>query len=288
MRPPATSEAPLVWITGAAGLIGQYLLRSAPARWRIRALTRQRFDLTDAPALRAAFLRDEPAAVIHCAAISRTQECEADPHRARLVNVEVTARLTELAADIPLIFFSTDLVFDGRKGNYTEADPPGPLLVYAETKLQAERVVLRNFRHLVIRTSLNGGVSAEGNRAFNEQLRRQWLTGQPTRLFTDEYRSPIAAVVTARATWELLEREATGLLHLAGSERLSRYEIGAALAKRCPELQPRLEPALASAVGGIARPPDTTLNCTRAQGLLSFPLPRFTDWLKSPEVEPGF
>src|SRR6185503_10854840 len=108
--------------------------------------------------------------VIHCAALSKTLACERNPAVARLNNVEVTRVLTELAADIPLLFFSTDMVFDGSKGNYTEADAPNPLTVYAETKFAAERIALANPKHTVIRTSLNAGRTSHGT-AFNEQWR---------------------------------------------------------------------------------------------------------------------
>ena len=150
--------------------------------------------------MRAAFDRERPQLVIHCAAMSKTGACETNPDLARLNNVEVTRLLCELAADIPLIFFSTDLVFDGTSWNYAETDAPNPLNVYARTKLDAERVVLANPRHTVVRTSLNAGVTARGD-AFNELWRAVWQRGETLPLFTDEFRCPLAAEVTARAVW---------------------------------------------------------------------------------------
>ena len=160
----------LVWITGANGLIGNHLVQTAPRfapRWRVRALTRADFDLLDLAAVRREFVKDQPQLVIHCAAITIVSAAQKNPALARRVNVDVTKLLAELAAEIPLVFFSTDLVFDGRKGNYTETDPANPLHFYGETKLAAEESVLKNPRHLVVRTSINGGVSRAGNRAFN-------------------------------------------------------------------------------------------------------------------------
>lgn len=154
---------PLVWITGANGLIGNYLVQTAPRfapHWRVRALTRDQLDLLDFDAVRREFQKDQPQLIIHCAAVSTVAAARSNPDLARRVNVEVTKLLAELAADIPLVFFSTDLVFDGRKGNYAEADAVNPLHIYGETKAAAEQVVLRNPRHIVVRTSLNGGTSA--------------------------------------------------------------------------------------------------------------------------------
>ena len=190
-----------------------------PASWAARGLTRADFDLTDFAAVRAAFERDRPQLVIHCAALSKTGVCEAHPDAAHLHNVEVTRVLCELASDLPLIFFSTDLVFDGTKGNYCETDAPNPLNVYARTKVAAERLVLANPRHTVVRTSLNAGRTLRGD-AFNEQWCAAWRRGEVLQLFTDEFRCPIAAEVTARALWELVAAGQPGLYHLAGRERL--------------------------------------------------------------------
>jgi dTDP-4-dehydrorhamnose reductase len=246
---------------------------------RVVALTRQRLDLTDYAAVRAAFRRDNPQLVIHCAALSRSPECEANPSLARKLNIEVTALLAELADAIPLLFLSTDLVFDGSAGSYDETAPINPLSAYAETKAAAEELLLANPGHTVVRTSLNGGTSPTGDRGFNEQMRRAWQAGQTLKLFTDEFRSPISAEVTACAIWELALQASTGLYHVAGSERLSRWQIGQLLAARWPQLTPRIEAGSLSQYRGAPRPPDTSLNCAKAQKLLSFRLPGLTEWL---------
>src|SRR5690242_1455040 len=192
----------MVWITGANGLIGNYLVHTAPKfvpDCRVRALTRADFDLLDFAAIEREFAKDKPSLVIHCAAVSTAAEAQKNPELAKRVNVEATRALAGLAADVQFVFFSTDLVFDGRKGDYAETDAPNPLHLYGETKVAAEEIVLKNPRHLVVRTSLNFGKSRSGNRAFNEQLRNSLRqAGQGMKLFTDEYRSPIPANETAR------------------------------------------------------------------------------------------
>jgi dTDP-4-dehydrorhamnose reductase len=252
----------------------------------VLALTRDTLDLTDASAVRAAFLCQSPQLVIHCAALSKSPECQTSPALAREVNVEATALLAELAAAIPLFFLSTDLVFDGRLGNYDETTPVSPLGVYAETKTAAEQIILANPIHSVVRLSLNGGTSPTGDRGFNEQMRRAWQLGQTLRLFTDEFRSPVAAEVTARAIWELAAQNKPGLYHLAGSERLSRCQIGQLLAARWPQLKPRIEPGSLKEYRGAPRAPDTSLNCAKAQRLLSFHLPGLTEWLSAHQDQP--
>jgi dTDP-4-dehydrorhamnose reductase len=277
------SSQNLAWITGAAGLIGSQLVRTAPKfapSRRVHGLSRAELDLSDFDAVRRAFQKDSPQLVLHCAAIADPPTCQKNPVLARRINFELTALLAELASNVPFIFFSTDLVFDGRKGNYDESDSVNPLAPYSQTKAEAERIVLANPKHTVIRTSLNFGRSRTGSRAFNEQMRAAIERGETLRLFTDEFRCPIAAGETARAVWELAALDKPGLYHLAGSERLSRWQIGQLLVKRWPGLNPKIESMSVKDAHGQVRSPDTSLNCAKIQKLLSFPLPRFSEWLE--------
>lgn len=283
MSAPPQHHSPLAWITGAGGLIGSWLVRLGSdtyCSWRVRPLLRSDLDLTEAESVRRLFREEKPALVIHCAAMSRSTDCQINPALARMVNFEATKLLSELAADIRFIFFSTDLVFDGRKGNYDESESVNPLSIYAETKVEAEKVVLRNPGHTVVRTSLNAGPSLAGDRGFDEQLLRAWQAGQTTRLYTDEFRSPIAAEATAAAVWELLAKNQPGLYHLAGAERLSRWQIGQLLAASRADVEARYEPASIREYKGAPRAPDTSLDCGKIQKLLGRPLPRWSDWLQ--------
>jgi dTDP-4-dehydrorhamnose reductase len=267
------------WVTGANGLVGRYLLASGRA-WGFDPVpvTRASFDLRDADGLAVAFRQDRPSFVIHAAALSESVACERDSAMARSVNVEATARLAKLAAEIPLILFSSDLVFDGRDGAYRESAATNPLGIYAQTKCAAESLVLANPRHAAVRVSIMAGVSASGHRAFNEQLRAAWSEDRPVPLFTDEYRCPIGAEVVAEVVWEMLDRGLAGLYHLAGSERLSRYDIGRIVAASYPHLDPRLVAGTLRDYAGSPRPPDTSLDCGKLQGEISRTLPAFSDW----------
>lgn len=277
------ADRPPAWITGVRGLIGNQFVQSAPAyapNWQVRGLTREQLDLLDFPAVRRAFIEQRPQLIIHCAAMTRTPDCQAQPELARRINVEATQVLAELASGIPFLFLSTDLVFDGRHPPYTESSPVSPLSHYGETKVAAEQVVLANPRHLVVRTSLNYGASPTGDRAPNEQLRLAWRRGERPKLFADEFRCPIPVTVTVRAVWELIAKQQAGLFHVAGSERLSRHAIGELLAARWPQFRPQIDAASAREYPNPPRPADTTMNCAKAQAVLSFPLPKFSEWLR--------
>ncbi len=277
------------WITGSNGLIGNYIVRTAPqfgAQWRLRALTRAQFDLLDFAGIEREFKKDGPGLIIHCAGISSVADAHKNPELARKVNVEATQFLAELAADIQFVFFSTDLVFDGRKGHYRETDTPNPLHLYGETKAAAEQIVRKNPRHLVLRTSINGGISAAGNRGFNEQLRQALESGRGMTLFTDEFRCPIFAGETARAVWQLAEQRCAGIVHVAGAEKLSRFQIGQLMLKRRPGMSGAIVPGSARDFPGPPRALDASLDISKVQKLLAKPLPGLTEWLEDHPGEP--
>lgn len=269
-------------ITGASGLIGQYLVKSASRwapKWEVRGLTRAELDLTDHAAVARTWQTLKPNAVIHCAALSRTKDCEQDPAQARRINVEATTHLAQLAHDIPFLFLSSGEVFDGTAGWYRETDLPRPINVYGRTKLEAEQIVLDNPRHTVVRIVLTAGTSRGGDRSFVEDMCRAAKAGKDVNLYADEFRCPLPAGAIARALWELLARDQPALYHLAGSERLSRWEIGQALLPWYPELAGRLVEGSARHHTGAPRPRDLSLGCEKIQNLLSFPIPGLRVWL---------
>jgi dTDP-4-dehydrorhamnose reductase len=269
-----------VWVTGAAGLIGGELVKTAPAGIRVVALTRQEVDLTDSESVRAAMLRDRPSLILHSAALSKPADCQSDPALARRINVEATRRLCALAGDAPVWFLSTDLVFDGAKGGYSEEDPVSPINVYGDTKVVAEGAVLQNSRNAVFRLSMNGGVSARGDRGFNEEFRLSLDRGQPMSLFKDEFRCPIAASWTARTLWNLVGRpDVRGLFHLCGGQKLSRFEIGQILVRRWGRDESQFLAGSVRDHQGPPRSPDTSMKTHKLEALLGTRFPGLQEWL---------
>jgi dTDP-4-dehydrorhamnose reductase len=274
--------APRAIITGAAGLIGQYLVKTASRwapRWDVQGLSRAELELTETSKVEARIHALKPDILIHCAALSRTKDCEQNPDEACHVNVEVTAHLAQLSRDIPFIFLSSGEVFDGRTGWYGETDEPNPINVYGKTKLEAEQAVLQNPAHTVVRIVLTAGTSERGDRSFVEDMCRTAKAGKDVTLYADEFRCPLPAGVIARTIWELVDRKQPGLYHLGGSDRLSRWEIGEALLPWYPELKGRLVKGSARNHIGSPRPSDLSLRCDKLQRLLSFRIPGFREWL---------
>lgn len=282
-------ENKLAWVTGANGLIGNYFAQAAThvaPSWRVRALTREDFDLLDFKAVEREFQKEQPQLIIHCAAIPTVAGALANPDLAKRINIDVTKFLAELAPNVQFVFLSTDFIFDGRKGNYVETDSPNPISLYGETKVAGEQIVLKNPKTIVIRTSINCGTSKSGMRGFNEQLQLALQREIKMQLFTDEFRCPIFAGETARAGWELANKNCAGIFHVAGAEKLSRWQIGQLLVQRRPELKPKIEPGLAKDFFGPPRALDTSLDISKVQKILSKPLPGLTGWLAANPGEP--
>jgi dTDP-4-dehydrorhamnose reductase len=283
-------------ITGASGQLGSYLLRELRSRdvtltgWsgtRAEALfgvPLQPVNLADPDQLFAAFQAARPEVIIHAAAITTVAGCYQAPDQARRTNTDATVRLVELAAaaGARLLYLSTDLVFDGDKGAYREDDMPAPLSVYGRTKLAAEQSVLAYARGVVLRVSLLFGPTLVGRPTFFDDQVRALRHGQPVRLFTDEWRTPVSVLTAAQAVLAIAASSFTGLLHLGGPERLSRLEMGRRLALHL-DADPSVlvSTTRSSAAAPEPRPRDVSLDSSRWRNLFpQQPWPTWTDALK--------
>ena len=276
-----------ILITGASGLLGEVLCRAASAEWAVFGLYRRhplvvpgvvgiQTDLTDSRAMEKTLDTVEPAAVIHAAAMAQPAECEKHPDISEAVNVRVPEMLARCCAEreIPMVFTSTDLVFDGLQAPYGEDDPPGPVCVYARHKVRAEREVLGHHPHaLVCRMPLLFGISAYHTGNFTVQLLHAMQQGRRVKLFTDEFRTPVDTRSAALGILGLLGK-AEGVLHLGGRTRVSRHEMGLMIAARLG-VDPRLvEPVtIASMALAVTRSPDCSLDSRRAYHLGYDPVP---------------
>jgi dTDP-4-dehydrorhamnose reductase len=245
-------------ITGVSGYLGAELARRAPQATGTYLTAERpdavRLDVRDAAAVARLVGELHPHAVIHTAYRETGDDAAA-------VNVGGSRNVAAAAEAVGarLVHVSTDLVFDGALGRpYTEADEPRPITEYGRQKLAAERSVLEVLPDaLVVRTSLIYG-GAEPSR--HERLARE-RTG--VKFFTDELRSPVQVGDLAEALLELVQTDVDGVLHVAGSDGVSRYEF-ASLAAADPD---SLEGGLA-AEHPTPRPLDCRLDSSRAQALL--------------------
>lgn len=271
-------------ITGGTGFLGGHLLLKARTDWDVYAIHRGpavdapgihwlKADLTDPGETALAFASVRPASLIHAAAMSDIDRCQARPDEARAVNTEATESLAGLCGKTGcrMVFVSTDMVFDGGRGLYRETDATGPVNGYGGTKVAAERAVAAECPAAVCaRTALIYGIPAFGGSSFSHAMMGRLSAGESVTLFIDQFRTPILVQNLADALLELADSDYAGTLHLGGGERISRYDFGllAASAKGLPAglIRPGLmnEPRPAA-----PRPADVSLDSSIASAVLS-------------------
>jgi dTDP-4-dehydrorhamnose reductase len=184
-------------------------------------------DLADPIAARAALEEAGPDVIIHAAAVSSAAAVLRQRDYAWDVNVRGTELLAAWARKNGrrILFTSTDLVFDGAKSWYREDDATAPTLEYGRTKVAAEAPVVANENGLVVRLSLLYGTTINDQLAYFDQAIADLRAGTPRSFFEDEFRTPLDYVTAASILVRLAESEATGILHAAGGERVSRFEM---------------------------------------------------------------
>lgn len=237
-------------ITGATGFLGTNAVRffagsyHVLAHWRrtplcIANTSAVQFDLTSERQIKSSAQQCAVDAVIHLAAVTSPDACADDPSYARRINVSGTQHLINYYNDqnIPIIFASTDLVFDGKQGMYSESDELNPVNLYGETKAQGEELVLAGLEsNIVMRIALSYGKSFPGaGGGYLDHLLERLAENDMQHLYTDQYRSPLYSGDFCRAVEAILGKifdqaqPMSRLYHIAGSERVSRYDFGKAV-----------------------------------------------------------
>lgn len=284
-----SSTLPTVWVTGCSGFLGWNLChwlvqhrgnhitvvgtyhRQAIA---IPGVATMAVNLTDEKAIADTLDHLQPVAVFHLAAAARPNWCQTHPEQSQRINVTATLNLATQCADrqIDLVFTSTDLVFDGLRGNYAEDDPVSPVCFYGEQKVAAEQGLVHCHPAATIcRMPLMYGnappTASSFLQGFIEKLRSP---DNPLFAFTDEFRTPASAQDAAAGLALALDQEVPPVngqrcLHLGGPERLSRYDFAKQLAIALNVPLNRVQPGLQSDLSMAApRSPDTSLNSDRA------------------------
>ena len=234
-------------VIGAGGYLGGELLRRAPAA----APSSSELDIRDETAVFDFFTRTGPRAVVNAAYRRGDRATTSDGaiHVARAATV-VGARLVHV---------SSDLVFDGEKGSpYVEEDDPAPVNDYGRDKADAEPGVLDACPDaVVVRTSLIYGGPEPGP--------QERMAADPdAAFFTDEHRCPVQVGDLAAALLEVASSAYAGLLHVAGADSVTRYELAELLSGGPVR-------AASQADAAEARPRDCSLSIERARGLLRTP-----------------
>lgn len=278
-----TNTAPIL-VTGASGLLGRAIYRELCDTGRVvrgTAFQRarsglDRVDLCDAGALRAYLAAVRPGCIIHSAAERKPDLCEGDPERIQRLNVESTAILAAHARThgCLLIYLSTDYVFDGTKPPYQPGDAPNPVNAYGRSKLAGEEAVRAQLADaVVLRVPILYGPVETLAESPVTVVAADLLAAPDTTLRLDHWaiRYPTHVGDVAYVCRQILAQRAAGagprgILHWAGDEPMTKYEMGEMIADLLGCSRDRLV-AVPHTIGSAPRPHDCHLDCTATEAL---------------------
>jgi dTDP-4-dehydrorhamnose reductase len=274
-------------ITGASGLLGLNLALQFSEKSQVfgtvysHSLTNVPFkaiqaDLKDERETLDCIEESKPDVIINCAALANLEACESDPQSAQLMNVNLPEILARVAKSngIKMIHVSTDAVFDGQKGNYSEKDLPNPLSIYAKTKWEGEKVVAKhNPDALIVRVNFYG-YSLLGKRSLAEFFLYNLAAGTRVFGFSDVFFCPLLVQDLGIILLEMIKHDLQGLYHLVSPQCLSKYDFGVRIAKLF-ELNENLIESVSVDKGELTarRSPNLTLRIDKLTRELNLPIP---------------
>ena len=230
-----------VLVTGASGLLGSKLVKTAREVFEVipthgsTPLFKDsiKMDITDFAQVSKIFNRVHPDYVMHTAAMTNVDKCETDKENAWKINVKGTENIATICgkSNIKPVYVSTDYVFNGEKGFYSEEDSAAPINYYGMTKLEGENKVRQNCDdYLITRTSVLYGWNKQKSN-FATWIINSLRNNTSIKVADDHFNSPTLADNLAEILVEMLRKNLKGTYHTAGDERISRYEFACAIAK---------------------------------------------------------
>lgn len=270
-------------ITGASGLYGSKLATLATAknyevysgysRNQPTSGIPLQFDVSNKNRVEQLFKKVKPEVVVHAASLTDVDKCEMNKELAWKINVKGTRNIAEVAktSRFFLIYISTDYVFNGETGMYTENDRPEPINYYGLTKLKAEELVKDLLdEYCVARTSvIYGSTPASGKINFALWVFNKLRRSEQIRIVADQWNSPTLNTNLAEMTMEIIKRKLEGTFHLSGATRISRYDFAKLIAETFNLDANLMNPSTVAEFSWVAkRPPDSSLDTTKAQQTL--------------------
>ncbi len=229
-----------VIITGCHGLLGQRLVKYAPPGCDVIATdlspdhgfipekNYRQCDLTNRDAVRKLIDKVHPSDIINAAAYTNVDGAEDERDLCWLVNVIAMENLVQSARRVhaDIYHVSTDYIFDGKSGPYVEDDTPSPIGFYGQSKLAAEQVLKGSpLNFTIARTMVLYGVSENNRPDFVGWLIGKLRNGDPVHIVTDQLGNTTLSDDLARALWQTVRTSYHGIVHIAGTEIVSRYDF---------------------------------------------------------------
>ncbi len=288
-----------ILVTGSNGLLGQKITDLALADHTIELIATSRgenrhpvktgyryvdVDILDADRLREVVAEHRPNVLVNTAAMTNVDACEHDPEGCRKLNVEAVQALVVLCEEfgIHLIHLSTDFIFDGEAGPYTEDAQPNPLSLYGQSKLDAEHIIQQsNCKWAVLRTILVYGVVADMSRSNIVLWAKGALEkGQPLNVVNDQWRTPTLAEDLAMACLLTADKGAEGIFHISGKDLFAIHELVEAVADYWQLDKSLVKQVSSSTLSQAApRPKRTGFILDKARSILGYEPHAFTEGL---------
>ena len=238
-----------VLVVGGSGFIGHYLVENLASKpqhlvsgtfnnrkVQQEGCTWHQADVTDAQRLEEVFRLVQPETVVVLAAMADVGQCEREPQRAAAVNAGGIQSIAGLCGQhqAKLVFLSTEYVFNGETGNYTEDEVPAPTTQYGQTKWEAEQAVSQySGPWSIIRTSMVYGWHPRSDQAnLVTRVIENLNHGRPAYGFTDQYRSPIYVKDLAEGIARVMAEAYSGVSHLAGPQWIGMDQFVLAIAEQ--------------------------------------------------------
>lgn len=287
-----------ILITGANGFVGNHLCElllpdyeviatgKGPGRLLISHphFSYVQMDFTDAQDVESVIGATMPDVIVHGGAMSKPDDCETQQDLAWQTNVTATANLLQAAAAHKafFVFLSTDFVFDGEKGMYGEDDQPNPVNYYGATKLEAERRVEQYlYGWSIVRTVLVYGDPKAGRQNILTTVAAALRKGEEVSIFDDQVRTPTYVGDLARAIKTIIDKKATGIFHISGSDVRTPYQMAVETARHLGLNEKLVKKVIAGdLVQPAKRPPRTGFYLTRAKDQLGYEPTSFEEGLK--------
>jgi dTDP-4-dehydrorhamnose reductase len=275
-----------ILVTGANGLVGKNIAKTLSTTNQVEffATSLKKFQLEGVTTFTSNLLNADinhmvddikPEIVVHCAALSSPDACEVDRYACHRMNVELTKRIVSACIDynVHLVFLSTDFIFDGSKGNYTEMDAPNPVNYYGESKLEAEKLIQASgVVNTIVRTSLVYGVESKLSRP-NIIIRvfDNLSKNKQYKVPSDQIRTPTYAPDLASAITQICLNRVTGIYNISGDQIISVADF-AILAAKAFDLNHELLLQVNSKdlAEAAPRPKNTSLVIGKAKNDLNF------------------
>ena len=234
-----------VLITGANGLLGQHLIKVLlDKNYQVIATSRgesrlpfhpsdnysyHEMDVANALETFSVMSLEKPDVVVHAAAMTNVDDCELRPQQCERINVQGTSQVLTDAETFSshFIFISSDFVFDGEKGNYSEEEDTKPISLYGFSKLQAESMVQTStIPFAIVRTCLVYGNLLKGTRSnIISWVKESLEQGKTIQVVSDQVRTPTYVEDLANGIALIIEKKATGIYHISGKDWLTPYDM---------------------------------------------------------------